>query len=402
MPRNCQRLGLPPPVSCIPLLAALLAYGWPGRSAAAPPGTFRPGEVWLDTQGNPIDAHGGGVLQHGGVYYWYGEDRGQPPRGAVACYVSTNLLNWERVGGVLLPDSLPRINGRRTFVERPKVIFNPRTKKFVMWMHLEQGGYRFSRAGIALSDSPVGPFTFLEAIRPMANTNDFASLVSDSARQKEFGATFRDMNLFVDEDGRAYVFYAAEDNWTMYVVRLNAAFTGPELLAVENKTWARILVRRMREAPAPFKHQGKYFLITSACTGWAPNKADCAVADNVLGAYRSLGNPCRGPNADTTFGAQSTFVLPTPGSPGRFIFMADRWVASQLSDSRYVWLPLEFDAQGQPVVQWRDRWSLPVDDRDRPPASLRRNLSSSGQSCSLPSLAENAIDGKTTNYWRTE
>jgi hypothetical protein len=213
--------------------------------AAVPPGTFTPGEVWLDTEGNPIDAHGGGVLRDGGVYYWYGEDRGQAPRGAVACYSSTNLFDWKRLGGVLLPDSLPRINDRRTFVERPKVIFNPSTKKFVMWMHLEQGGYRFSRAGIALSDSPAGPFTFLEALRPIANTNAFTSLDPDSARQKEYGATFRDMNLFADDDGRAYVFYSAEDNWTMYVVRLNAAFTGPELPAVENKTWARILVRQI-------------------------------------------------------------------------------------------------------------------------------------------------------------
>ena len=31
------------------------------------------GEVWLDTSGNPINAHGGGMLYHNGKYYWYGE-----------------------------------------------------------------------------------------------------------------------------------------------------------------------------------------------------------------------------------------------------------------------------------------------------------------------------------------
>lgn len=342
MRRNHRTLGLCPLGSCFRLLVVLLTGGSLGSGAAGaatPPGAFMLGEVWLDTEGNPIDAHGGGVLQHRGVYYWYGEARGQLPRGAVACYSSTNLLDWKRVGAVLLPSSLPRVNDRRTFVERPKVIFNPSSKKFVMWMHLEQGGYRFSRAGIALSDTPVDTFTFLEAIRPIANTNDFASLASDPARQKEFGATFRDMNLFVDDDGRAYVFYSAEDNWTMYVVRLNAAFTGPELPAVENKTWAKILVRRMREGVAPFKHRGKYFLVTSACTGWAPNQADCAVADDILGPYHSLGNPCRGPDSDRTFGAQSTFVLPAPGGPGCFIFMADRWVSSNSLNERHKWLP---------------------------------------------------------------
>ena len=209
VPRPNQRAGLCLTGGYILRFAVLLAgsiLAGGVASAAASPGTFRPGEVWLDSEGNPIDAHGGGVLQHLGVYYWYGEGRGQFPRGSVACYSSTNLLDWKRVGGVLQPDSLPRANDRRTFVERPKVIFNPSTKKFVMWMHLEQRGYRFSRAGIALSDTPASPFTFLEALRPIANTNDFASLDSDPARQKDYGATFRDMNLFVDDDGRAMSF----------------------------------------------------------------------------------------------------------------------------------------------------------------------------------------------------
>ena len=34
---------------------------------------FIPGEVWKDTDGNPINAHGGGLLYHNGTYSWYGE-----------------------------------------------------------------------------------------------------------------------------------------------------------------------------------------------------------------------------------------------------------------------------------------------------------------------------------------
>ena len=57
---------------------------------------FRPGEVWLDTEGNPIQAHGGGVLHHEGVYYWYGENKsgcqafkqGEPWHAGVNCYSS--------------------------------------------------------------------------------------------------------------------------------------------------------------------------------------------------------------------------------------------------------------------------------------------------------------------------
>ena len=319
---------------------------------------FHPGEVWLDTAGQPIQAHGGGMLVYDNVFYWYGEDRTPDIRSAVACYVSTNLYAWQREAVALWQTNLPIVNGRRTFAERPKVIYNPRTRKFVMWLHLEQGGYRYARAGIAISDGPAGPFTLVRAIRPIADTNHFDGAESDPTGQKVFGGTFRDMNLFVDGDGRAYVFYSSEDNWTMYVVRLNDDFTGPELPAVENRTWARILVRQMREGPAPFKWNGKYFLITSACTGWRPNAAEYSSADDILGPWQTSGNPCSGADARTTFGAQSTFVLPVPGRADDFIFMADRWHAKNLPDSRYVWLPFAMKTNSELTIAWRDRWNL--------------------------------------------
>jgi hypothetical protein len=324
---------------------------------------FRPGEIWNDLAGHSIQAHGGGILVykqlfHKTVYYWYGEDRTPGIRAAVSCYSSKNLYDWKREGVALWQTNLPRYYGVPTFIERPKVIFNPRTKKFVMWMHVEQNGYRYACAGVAVSDKPAEPFTFLNTFRPI--TNDFDFPTNDTSGQKEFGATFRDMNLFVDDDGKAYVFYAGEDNWTMYVVRLNKDFTGPEKPAIENKTWARILVRWHREAPAPFKYRGKYYLITSACTGWAPNAADVAEATNILGPYQSRGNPCVGEGANVTYGTQSTYVLSAPRQKGKFIFMADEWHPQNLSDSRLIWLPFTMNTNATFTLPWRDRWDLSV------------------------------------------
>ena len=321
---------------------------------------FRPGEVWLDTSNNPVHTHGGGVLLHSNVYYWYGEDRTPGGSGAVACYSSTNLYDWKREGIALSKFDLPKSNGERCFVERPKVIYNARAKKFVMWMHLEQNGYRYSRAGIATSDTPTGRFTLLQAIRPVANTNAFPA--NDDAEQNLYGGTFRDMNLFVDDDGKAYVFYSSEGNWTLYIVRLNDDYTGPETPQLENQTWSRALVRKMREGPAPFKCNGRYYLITSACTGWTPNAADYAIADNVLGPYESKGNPCVGEDAERTYDTQSTFVLPAAGHPGSFIFIADEWHPQNLPDSRLVWLPFTVKTNGGFTLPWRDRWNLSIFD----------------------------------------
>lgn len=340
-------------LSCC-LLAVIAGLSFRAGAAA----DFYPGKVWRDTDGNPVQAHGGGIIQFRDRYYWYGEDRTPALYSAVSCYSSTNLLNWKRDGVALWRRDLPRVNGRHTFVERPKVIYNPKRKKFVMWMHLEQEGYHFARAGIAVGDTPAGPFRFMKAIRPIADTNDFWGDRPDPNDQRFFGGTFRDMNLFMDDDDRAYVFYSSADNWTMYVVRLDEDFTGPETPAVEGKTWARILVGQMREAPAPFKWNGRYFLITSACTGWAPNAANYSMANNILGPWKTFGNPCSGADSKRTFGAQSTYVLAVPGHANSFIFMADRWKPADLPDSRYIWLPFEMMPGGTFTIPWRDHWNF--------------------------------------------
>jgi hypothetical protein len=71
----------------------------------------------------------------------------------------------------------------------------------------------------------------------------------------------------------------------------------------------------------------------------------------VLGEWKQIGNPCKGPGAENTFQSQGTFVLPVPGQPNTFIFMADRWNKTNLEDSRYIWLPLKM-INGEPVIKW--------------------------------------------------
>ena len=43
--------------------------------------------------------------------------------------------------------------------ERPKVIYNPKAKKWVMWTHWESGdGYGAARVCVATSDKIEGPY----------------------------------------------------------------------------------------------------------------------------------------------------------------------------------------------------------------------------------------------------
>ena len=104
---------------------------------------FRPKEVWNDTSGEPINAHGGGIMYHKGTYYWYGEYKvGKTilPSWAtwecyrtdvtgVSCYSSKDLLNWKFEGLALkaVPDDPNHDLHPSKVCERPKVIYNKKT-----------------------------------------------------------------------------------------------------------------------------------------------------------------------------------------------------------------------------------------------------------------------------------
>src|SRR6185436_7286297 len=138
-----------------------------------------------------------------------------------------------------------------------------------------------------------GPFTLVRIFRPISYDYGYGA---DSAQlhERALGNTYRDMALFLDDDDRAYAIYASESNKTLYAVQLSDDYTDIVRPAVQGKTWARLFPNARREAPAPFKAGGRYYLITSGQSGWAPNPARYHVAEHVLGPWRTMGNPVVG------------------------------------------------------------------------------------------------------------
>ncbi|NQY73917.1 MAG: family 43 glycosylhydrolase, partial [Candidatus Margulisbacteria bacterium] len=221
-------------------------------------------------------------------------------------------------------------------IERPKVIYNKNTGQFAMWFHLELTqwgvGYDSAYVGVAFSDNVTGPYTFIDAYRPNTHMS-------------------RDMALFVDDDETAYHISAADDNYDMRIRKLT-----PDYLGVTEED-VLILEREHREAPALFKHKGKYFLITSAATGWDPNAGGLYVADSIYGPWERRGNPFRGENDQTSFDSQSTFVLPVPGYEDAYLYMGDRWQRGNIQHSPYVWLPIQLEPDNL-TMEWEDEWTL--------------------------------------------
>ncbi|GAB2806807.1 glycoside hydrolase family 43 protein [Ferruginibacter profundus] len=311
--------------------------------------SFMPARIWNDNTGNVINAHGGCIIVHNGIYYWYGEikkgktwkvpqsnwENYRVVAGGVSCYSSKDLLNWKYEGIALASNKTDSSSDlyEGKVIERPKVIYNSKTKKFVMWLHVDTENYAAARSGVAVSDTPVGPFQYIRSERPNGNMA-------------------RDMTIFQDDDGKAYHFYSSENNSTMHICLLSDDYLSHTANDV------RILVNRSREAPAVFKYKGKYYLISSGCTGWSPNPATYAVADTVMGQWKEYSNPCVGQNASQTFDSQSAYVLPLYPEKGVFVFVADKWNKMDLEDSRYVWLPLTMTADDVPAIEWKDSWEI--------------------------------------------
>jgi len=368
-------------------------------SGSPAPGRFCPGELWPDDRGVPINAHGGGVLCHEGTYCWFGEHKvageaGNRAQVGVHVYTSRDLTRWADAGIALAVADDPASEiTRGCILERPKVIFNRRTGKFVMWFHLEpkDAGYSGARSGVAVADTPVGPYRFLHSLRPNAgvwprNVPDDAKRPLDADEsaaleqlrlggaplpyypkhlvyRRDFagGQMARDLTLFVDDDGTAFQIYASENNGTLHISELSDDYLRPA------GRYVRIFPGRFHEAPALMKWRGRYFLFTSDCTGWSPNPARLSAADSIWGPWEELGNPCLGTGAQiaNAFESQPALVLPVAGRPDAFIYLADRWRPQNAIDGRHIWLPVEF-RHGVPTVAWHDTWSLEIFDRPVP------------------------------------
>jgi hypothetical protein len=313
---------------------------------------FVSGKVWNDTNGRPINAHGGGIIVADDRYYWYGEHKipGRSEQegadGGVHCYSSTDLYHWQDEGLALSVDYRDETSdiAAGCILERPKVIYNQQTRTYVMYFKLyEKGkGYDTAYVGVATATSPKGPFVyrhrFLGAGSPKGS-GDFC--------------------MYKDTDGTVYHCTVRKPDKAFCAGRLRADYLYPdgayEVLAG---------IPLHTEAPAIVHTLGRYYLLGSGSSGWSPNAARSFSSAQVAGGvYTELGNPCSGVNphnqlgAEKTFGGQISFILPVTGKDNAYIAMFDVWKPEQAYEGLYIWLPLQFK-DWKPTVEWLDRWDL--------------------------------------------
>lgn len=330
-----------------------------------------PDQHWFDTNGDRIEAHAAGMLKSplDGRWYWYGESKKQKHQSTttegINCYSAETIAGpWKFEGEVISQEDvvIPGETGPWV-MQRPKVLFNDATQKYVMYWHLDLpkhkfalglGGYQFKRAGTATADHPAGPFTFVRAYRP----DGLGSL---------------DMNLFKDPlDGQAYLIRDCEHKY-VGISRLSEDYL--------NSTGIIAKVDKC-EGMAMFRLQnGSYYMITSHLTGWNPNpliawRSKGTALDDA--EWINLGNPTQ---EKTSFNSQPTYVVqytPEKGDP-YYVYMGDDWVNcpnpngtnGNLVDACYVWLPILMDGPNASLplqIDNRRQWDLEDPFAPAPPS----------------------------------
>lgn len=350
--------------------------------------SIRPGQIWLDTKGERIQAHGGSVMYLDGLYYWYGENKEKTTgknniwHWGVRCYCSPDLYNWEDKGLIIPPEENPASSLHPcSMMDRPHIIYNKASGKFVCWLKIMHPDGS-QTATILTADQILGPYTKVrEGLRPL-------------------GMNAGDFDLAVAPDGKAYYYFERVHSETI-CADLTEDYL--DVTGFYSTHFPQPGPPYVREATAHFMRKGLHYLLTSGTTGYLPNPSESAVAETWHGPYQVQGNLHRNDPTGTSFHSQISSVFKVHGKKDLYIACADRWLPEYTDlnyedykkvyemlfhpeeDKRksleeilrtenveeqwfrdnekntaladYVWLPLKFDGD-RVYIEWMDEWKI--------------------------------------------
>lgn len=338
--------------------------------------TIKNGFLWSDQNGNSVQAHGAGFLRVGDRWYMVGEDRSYSNAG-VNLYSSIDLANWKFEKKIIPPSAY----SSSRFIERPKLLRSPKTGKFVVWCHYEGDNYAPSEAASFECDSVNGLYKQHFGSRPM-------------------NIKSRDCNVFVDNDGTAYFISTTNDNSDLGLFRLS-----DDYLDVVSHT--ALFTGQGREAPALVRIGNTYFMISSACSGWAPNRAKIAYSTSLTSGWSSLSNL----RDDVSYDTQAASILTVQGTKGTvYLYVGDRWQDPGLAESKTIIFPIQFSGTSC-TFNYKQQFDinyLTGEVRDSqvsnrvPKTAWKIRSFSSEETSSENGSAINAIDDNTATKWHSK
>ena len=258
-------------------------------------GLITPGAYYMnplkDSAADPM------IVEYEGKFYLYSTGGTK-----LSVRTSDNLLTWSDPKTIF---ELSQTNWGVNKCWAPEV-FKYNGKFYLFFGGADSKG--ILRGSVAVCDTPDGTFTPI-GTEPLLN----------------FSYSVIDQNLFVDDDGRTYIFYSKDCSTNkingngvsqIYGVEVSNDFTrligDPVLIATPEYSWEmQSGSTTWNEGPVVFKENGKYYLLYSAnlyskakyCVGYA-------VSDTVLAKYKKPANGCilKG-NDDTITGTGHCNIL---------------------------------------------------------------------------------------------
>jgi xylan 1,4-beta-xylosidase len=248
------------------------------------------------------------VLFHDGTYYLYptGDNHGYD------VYISNDLVNWQK--------------GPRVFkflepgVWAPDVFYNYLDRTFYLYYTVN------GRIGVAIAKRPDGVF------------KDQGTLIDKAI----------DAHMFVDEDGKYYLYYVEYPGFRVHVQAMASPMQkkdNPVRIIQATDPWEKKHAA-LTEAPWMLKHRGLYYLLYSASGADSQEYAiGYATAKNPLGPFtKYTGNPIMKKGANI-FGPGHCSV--TKAGDGQLWMVYHQQKNSKRGWNRIICIdPLWFDEQG--------------------------------------------------------
>lgn len=271
-------------------------------------GPLATGITWKDDNGDPVNAHGGGINREGDTFYMSGEyfvyksgasyDQNNSFK-AFAMYSTRDLMNWKFEKKILSQQPSGELGPNR-IGERPHIIKCPATGEFVLVAHAASIDYQTDKEAVYATSATInGDYAYKG---PLKDASGGLIVHSDMSAYVDGNTAY-----VITESGNVYKLAEDCHSWT----------THTSYSAMANM-----------ESPTVFKAGSSYFWLMSNKTGWRANDNEYASASSMTGPWTNQGLVA--PTGERTWLSQSTCVLPIVGSSGTaYLYWGDHWAGTE-------------------------------------------------------------------------
>jgi len=225
--------------------------------------------------GNPLIKHKftadpAGLVHNGKVYIYAGHDQCPAPKERYEMnewlvFSSSDMKTWTEHPVPLKPSDFSWAKGDAW---ASQVI--ERDGKFYWYVAVEHGSIHGKAIGVAVSDSPTGPFKDARGSALITNdmTTEYTKISWDDI----------DPTVIIDDDGQAYLFWGNTQCYYAKLKKNMVELDGP-IMPVKN-------LPRYTEAPWIHKYKGWYYL---SYASEFPEKICYAMSRNINGPWKYKG-----------------------------------------------------------------------------------------------------------------